>query len=108
MNAATAALASRTKKGKGVPFLEDASGWNGKSLNREQMAKALDELGETANIPAIKRRRVGQVSVVPHSERKRLEVYYRSGDHVATRQAFGNALEKLGQVDPTIVALTAM
>src|SRR5262249_6054321 len=80
-------------------------GWHGKALSREQMAKALDELGETANFPAVERRRVGQVSISPHSERTRLDVNYRVGDHVATRHAFGKALEKLGQVDPTIVAL---
>jgi len=104
-NGGPTAIVARTKKGKGVSFLEDAGGWHGKPLSREQMAKALDELGETANFPAVERRRVGQVSISPHSERTRLDVNYRVGDHVATRQAFGKALEKLGQVDPTIVAL---
>jgi transketolase len=104
-NGGPTAILARTKKGKGVSFVEDVGGWHGKPLNREQMAKALDELGEATSTPAVKRRRVGQVSASPHSERRPIDVNYRVGDHVATRQAFGKALEKLGQADSTIVAL---
>lgn len=98
------AILARTEKGKGVSFLEGASGWHGKPLDRAQMAKALEELGEVSATPAVESRRVGQVSVPQRSAGARIQVDYRRGDQVATRQAFGTALEKLGG-DPAIVAL---
>ena len=40
------AIVAKTKKGKGVPFLEDKEGWHGKALKQEELVKALEELGE--------------------------------------------------------------
>jgi len=40
-----------TVKGKGVSFMEDVAGWHGKSPNREELTKALEELGLTDRIP---------------------------------------------------------
>ena len=40
-----------TVKGKGVSFMEDIAGWHGKAPNVEEMAKGLEELGLTAEIP---------------------------------------------------------
>ena len=98
------AILARTEKGKGVSFLERASGWHGKPLERAQMAQALAELGEAPTAPAVESRRIGQVSMPRRSAPARINVEYRRGDRVATRAAFGTALEKLGR-DPTIVAL---
>ncbi|KKS21595.1 MAG: Transketolase [Candidatus Roizmanbacteria bacterium GW2011_GWC2_41_7] len=39
-------IIAKTKKGKGVSFLEDKLGWHGKVLDAEQLKIALDELGE--------------------------------------------------------------
>ncbi|MBI4136472.1 hypothetical protein HY469_00260, partial [Candidatus Roizmanbacteria bacterium] len=39
-------IIAKTKKGKGVSFLEDKPGWHGKALDPEQLKKALEELGE--------------------------------------------------------------
>jgi transketolase len=99
------AIVARTEKGKGVSFLEGASGWHGKPLDREQMIKAIDELGEAALIPRPRPRRSGQWAGAQHLPRRRLEPKYRVGDRVATRAAFGTALETLGECDPMIVAL---
>ncbi|MDR5704314.1 MAG: transketolase [Armatimonadota bacterium] len=38
-------IIARTKKGKGISFLEDRLGWHGKPLNPEQRELALKELG---------------------------------------------------------------
>ena len=38
-------IIARTIKGKGVSFLEDKNGWHGKTLNQEELARALPELG---------------------------------------------------------------
>jgi transketolase len=40
-----------TVKGKGVSFMENQPGWHGKSPNREELAKALTELGLDDRIP---------------------------------------------------------
>jgi transketolase len=99
------AIIARTEKGKGVSFLEGASGWHGKPLDREQMTKALAELGEVGSMPAVESRRIGQISIPPRSVPARIKPDYRIGDRVATRQAFGHALEKLGRSNSAIVAL---
>jgi transketolase len=99
------AIVARTEKGKGVSFLEGASGWHGRPLNSEQMSKALAELGEAAATPRVESRRIGQVSAPRRATAARLKPDYRIGDHVATRQAFGAALEKLGRANIDIVAI---
>ncbi len=101
------AIIARTEKGKGVSFLEGASGWHGKPLDREQMEKALAELGEGAATPRPEPRRIGQTPRRPAAAKAppRLTVGYRLGEAVATREAYGRALEKLGEGDPSIVAL---
>lgn len=99
------AIVARTEKGKGVSFLEGASGWHGKPLDREQMAKALEELGEPAAMPDVESRRIGQVVAQQRSRAARIQPNYRVGDRVATREAFGHALEKLGRNNIAIVAL---
>ena len=40
-----------TIKGKGVSFMEGQPGWHGKAPNREELEKALDELGLAGRIP---------------------------------------------------------
>jgi len=39
-------IVAKTVKGKGVSFLENLPGWHGKTLNKEELARALEELGE--------------------------------------------------------------
>jgi len=99
------AIIARTEKGKGVSFVEGASGWHGKPFDREQMKKALAELGEVGAMPAVESRRIGQVSTPRRPAPIRIKPDYRIGDQVATRQAFGHALEKLGRDNSAIVAL---
>jgi transketolase len=99
------AILARTEKGKGVSFLEGASGWHGKVLTPEQMEKALAELGDPGPIEKPEPRRVGQYAPRRPASIKEIEPKYRLGESVATRQAFGRALEQLGALDPDIVVL---
>lgn len=99
------AILARTVKGKGVSFLEGALGWHGRPLDRAQMEQALAELGEPRSAPAVAPRRVGKEPASPAAARRRIAVSYRLGEEVATRQAFGSALLKLGAIDPDIVVL---
>ena len=44
-------LLADTVKGKGVSFMENIAGWHGKTPNREEMIKGLNELGVVDRIP---------------------------------------------------------
>ncbi|QQN64691.1 transketolase [Bradyrhizobium diazoefficiens] len=99
------AILARTIKGKGVSFLEGADGWHGKPLDREQMSRALEELGDAAPPRAVEARRVGQVVSAHRVAAAHSAPAYRRGDKVATREAFGRALERLGGEEPAVVAL---
>jgi transketolase len=69
------------------------------------MEEALADLGESENVPAVASRRVGEAPPRRPAVRRRIEVSYHLGEEVATRQAFGAALAKLGAIDPDIVVL---
>lgn len=44
-------ILAETVKGKGVSFMENVAGWHGKTPNREELAKALNELGVADKVP---------------------------------------------------------
>jgi transketolase len=99
-------LIGKTIKGKGVSFVENKNGWHGKPLNREECGRALKELGE------IDKSVRGEVSppeelkpaeVAPQRPIKKIE--YPADKPVATRKAYGNALERIFPQFPNIVSL---
>ena len=101
------AIIAKTYKGAGVSFLQDKDGWHGKPLNKEEAAKAIAELQPTAKsgvgvpIPA--------PNQLPAPNDAAPASYpplgYKIGDSVATREAYGNALARIGEADPRIVAV---
>lgn len=99
------AIVARTEKGKGVSFLEGAEGFHGKPLDDKQKQKALDELGPADIRLQVEPRRVGRSPEgTPPSDRP-IEVRYAGGAEAATRNSFGEALAKLGDVMPDLVVL---
>ena len=99
------AIIARTVKGKGVSFLAGKDGWHGKALDREQKERALAELPEPRSAPQVEPRRVGRMKRPAPPSSDGLQVDYARGDEVATRDAFGSALRKLGDLNPEVVAL---
>lgn len=104
-------ILARTLKGKGVSFLEDAPNWHGKAVkNGDEFNRALKEL---------------EAHFVAEPDGVRLEIKvpvgtpreehiaatpppaYTKGDLVATREAFGTAIARLGAADSRVVALDA-
>src|SRR3989441_7095042 len=101
---------ARTIKGKGVSFVEGKNGWHGKPFKKgDEEQRALAELerqfvpdDEPAPSPEPPLRRTSRSEPQPAV----LDPPgYKLGDMVATREAFGEAIAKLGQKDPRIVAL---
>ncbi len=99
------AIVARTVKGKGVSFLEGAEGWHGTPLKRGQMQAALDELGAAVVKILVQPRRVGAFHPPQRRRAEALALDYKQGDQVATRDAYGRALEMIGERNPEVVAI---
>ena len=101
------AIIAKTYKGAGVSFLQDADNWHGKPLNADEAARAIAELQPTAKSGtgatiATPNARSAPANAVPTSYPP---LTYKPGELVATREAYGNALARIGEVDLRIVGL---
>jgi len=100
-------LLAKTFKGAGVSFIQDKEGWHGKPLSKEEAARAIAELQPTAKSG------VGHPIAAPHQlpapkndpPASYPPLNYKLGDSVATREAYGNALTRIGESDLRIVAM---
>ncbi len=97
-------IVARTIKGKGVSFAEGKDGWHGKAFKKgEELDRALAEL-EAQFVPRAGRRRSrradpeARVAAAPTRRRPSpiAPPAYKLGEQVATREAYGTALAKLG------------
>jgi len=107
-------ILARTVKGKGIPLAEGKDGWHGKAFKKgeelDSVLKALDSQlvadEEPAQPPDGPRTRRDQSrSSAPPKNATVGRLSYKLGDTVATREAYGSALAKLGDGDDRIVAL---
>lgn len=100
------AIIARTEKGHGISFLADRDGWHGKALSKDELERALAEIGPVPPIPADDGRSYARKSLpVPPDFPAPAAPAYKLGQVVATREAYGTALRKLGEVNPKIIAL---
>jgi transketolase len=107
-------ILARTIKGKGVSFAEGKDGWHGKPFKKgEELNRALAELEQQlAAVPA-------GVDLLQHIQKPSsmppalpapkplAPPAYKLRQEVATREAYGTAITKLGEADPRVVALDA-
>lgn len=100
------AVIARTLKGKGVSFIEDKDGWHGKPLSRDEMEKALKELPPLGEPIPFQPHLPPPFTPVLAGGTGDLEApRYQKGQNFATREAYGEALVKLGKADPRVVAM---
>jgi transketolase len=104
-------ILAKTLKGKGISLMEGKGGWHGKAVKKgaeletalaELNAQLVPEHGPAPSIPAptaVTRPAARRGTVGPSA--------YTLGDSVATREAYGEAIARLGATDDRIVALDA-
>ncbi len=103
-------LLAETLKGKGMDGYEDKEGWHGKPLPKDEaervvaiLEKSLTGDGDswTPNLPSKRTASPPPASagVAPNPP------YIVGGKEVATRKAFGDALQALAKINPRVVAL---
>ncbi len=100
-------IIAKTLKGKGVSFIEDKNGWHGKPLSKEELVRALAELG------TVDKTLIGSISApeeITPAEQKpgnARPLSFPLGKPVATRHAYGTALERIFPLFPDMVVLDA-
>lgn len=99
------AIVAKTKKGKGVSFLEDKDGWHGKALSAEDLAKALEELGEVNETLRFSLQIPSQSNLESFSPGKTSLPTFVKGQEVATREVYGKVLAEIAKEDNGIYAL---
>ena len=102
-----AMIIARTLKGKGVSFLEDKNGWHGKAVSKNDLSKALEEIGEVDR--SIRGEIRGPEDLTPEKKSSGMmkDISYPHDKPVATRKAYGNALKRIFPAFPDIVVLDA-
>ena len=98
------AVLARTEKGHGVSLLANRDGWHGKALKKgDQLDGVLQELPVDSQSKPLRGSVEVKVSRLPKARLREPE--YEKDDLVATREAYGSALVKLGECDGSVVAL---
>ena len=121
-------IIAKTVKGKGYREWEDKNGWHGKPLTKEELEKALVELGPVdksvrgtvhkphdLSLRSANRRRSNPIANeiasssrlggTPRNDVEIVFTQYQNEDKVATRKAYGTGLVRLGKLYSDIVSL---
>jgi transketolase len=109
-----AMIVARTIKGKGVSFVEGKNGWHGRIFKKgEELDRALAELEKQFvhapagfDLPRLIAKPAARPDD-PAAPKALAPPSYKAGELVATREAYGAAVAKLGEADPRVVALDA-
>jgi transketolase len=98
-------IVAKTRKGRGVSFIEDKPGWHGKTLDAEQARRALAELGDppSRTFPTLK----PDPWTPPARPAPRKPEWKTYREPLATRKAYGEAVAALGASRDDVVVLDA-
>src|SRR5512143_646106 len=102
-----AMVIARTIKGKGESFIEDKNGWHGKPLKKDEVARALEELGEVNKSLRGEVAKPDDVTPPAQTGQKAKPVSFDPVKPVSTRHAYGTALERIFPQFPDMVVLDA-
>ena len=94
-----------TIKGKGVSQVEDKNGWHGVALKKEDLEKALKELGEIDKTVRGEIKKPLDLRPEETVIQELPDISYKKGDSIATRTAYGNALKRIFPHFPKLVSL---
>jgi transketolase len=104
-------IVAKTIKGKGVSFVEGKQGWHGKPFKKgeeaEQVLAELQSQFVPEELPAAQPRPRSVPRPASKPPAPLGPPSYSLGDTVATREAYGTAIARLGASDDRIVALDA-
>ena len=96
-------ILARTFKGHGVSFLENKEGWHGKTLNSQELEKALKEV-PNPKIPKIKILKPRKINF-KFKTNKPKQNSYQIGEEISVREAYGKSLANLAQANSNVVAV---
>jgi transketolase len=100
-------IIAKTHKGHGISFLQDKDGWHGKPLPKADLEMALEELGEIDDTLRFDLHKPQAESLPAKPTLEDIVVRYERGQEVATREVYGEALARLGDIFDNIYALDA-
>jgi transketolase len=100
-------IIARTIKGKGVSFIEDKNGWHGKPLKKEELARALEELGTVDRSAVGNTARPEDLKPAAVEAQNPAALSYALNTLAATRHAYGTALVRIAPRFPQLVVLDA-
>ncbi|HTS12051.1 MAG TPA: transketolase [Candidatus Limnocylindrales bacterium] len=101
------AILARTEKGHGFSQVAGKQGWHGKPFSKEQLAAAIKELGGGIDVPPDPGKSYARTSL-PHRVDFPAPAApdYDPSKPVATREAYGYALKRIGAVNSQLVVLS--
>ena len=99
-------IVAKTVKGKGVSMLENLDGWHGKPVPKQDLPKVLEELSKPLGPNEFRASPGNDASSRPTPEGSvQITISRTLGESAATREAYGDALVKVAEKDPRIIAL---
>ncbi len=102
------AIIAKTFKGKGISFLENKENWHGKPLKKDELQKALEELGNVDDKLNFKLKKPAQTKLPENVFGEiAIEMSFDKNKEYATREVFGEVLVKLGEKNKGIYVLDA-
>ena len=102
------AIVARTNKGQGVSSLADRDNWHGKALKKgAELDAAIEEVRASAPRVALRPMpaRCARRAAMEITAAAMPAPQYKTDDQVATREAYGTALAKLGGVNPLVTVI---